>query len=89
MLLPLLLCCCCQAAYGSQLPFPLSYIVPWSQRNEMAKLLGHIDGFKVGGCSLPTPAAHATSTASECGYACLVTRIAVLQRSVPSEQHCV
>lgn len=40
--------CCFQAAYGSQLPFPLSYIVPWSQRNEMARLLGHIDGFKVG-----------------------------------------
>uniref|UniRef100_A0A383WGR9 Metaxin n=2 Tax=Tetradesmus obliquus TaxID=3088 RepID=A0A383WGR9_TETOB len=35
-----------KAAYGSQLPFPLSYIVPWSQRNEMAKLLGAIDGFK-------------------------------------------
>jgi hypothetical protein len=36
-----------QAAYGSQLPFPLSYIVPWSQRSEMKRLLGQIDGFKV------------------------------------------
>lgn len=36
-----------QAAYGSQLPFPLSYIVPWSQRSEMRRLLGHVDGFKV------------------------------------------
>eukprot|EP00878_Enallax_costatus_P028286 GHUV01030539.1.p1 GENE.GHUV01030539.1~~GHUV01030539.1.p1 ORF type:complete len:224 (+),score=65.80 GHUV01030539.1:458-1129(+) len=35
-----------KAAYGSQLPFPLSYIVPWSRRQEMAKLLGHIDGYK-------------------------------------------
>jgi hypothetical protein len=44
-----------QAAYDSVLPFPLSYIVPWSQRSEMRRLLGHIDGFKVrgrggGGC---------------------------------------
>ncbi|KAF8054985.1 MTX1 [Scenedesmus sp. PABB004] len=35
-----------KAAYGGSLPFPLSFIVPWSQRNDMAKLLGHIDGYK-------------------------------------------
>eukprot|EP00879_Flechtneria_rotunda_P027958 GHRR01030027.1.p1 GENE.GHRR01030027.1~~GHRR01030027.1.p1 ORF type:complete len:290 (+),score=92.71 GHRR01030027.1:192-1061(+) len=35
-----------KAAYGNRLPFPLNYIVPWSQRNEMLKLLGNIDGFK-------------------------------------------
>lgn len=35
-----------KAAYGSALPFPLSYLVPWSQRAEMKRLLGHVDGFK-------------------------------------------
>jgi hypothetical protein len=37
-----------QAAYSGSLPFPLNYIVPWSQRSEMGRVLGHIDGFKVG-----------------------------------------
>ncbi|MEW5303466.1 MAG: hypothetical protein WDW36_006154 [Sanguina aurantia] len=31
-----------KAAYQTALPFPLSYIIPWSQRREMLKKYGHL-----------------------------------------------
>jgi hypothetical protein len=44
-------CCAPQEAYGTTLPFPLKYIVPWSQQRDMAKKLGYLDAFKVGAAS--------------------------------------
>lgn len=52
-----------QEAYGATLPFPLKYIVPWSQQRDMAKKLGRLDAYKVGPaaprCGMVFPAAAA------------------------------
>ena len=36
-----------QAAFAAKLPFPLSYIIPWSQQREMQRKYGHLTARKV------------------------------------------